>query len=468
MDTRRSIKKLICVAVLISAAIAVTVWWAVRYANGSNTQAGQASTSGSGRLYLRLAMTPVVRENLSPRFGPRVFESELPLRINAWLGPNLYPGAVGDSTASGPVDIPACWVWSARPDSRAESPPSPAALIAEAKRLVIPGLEIYNPSDSDLAGLKELPHLRWLSISADGAITKAGLAHVSQVPYLEGLELHIDELTDEAFSALSGMSQLRYLALRDCGGLTSASAETIGNLPGLRRLWIIDSFDATDALLERLGRLEQLEAIQLTSSTGVSTEGLKHISGLERLRALQLYECPLLTDSGLGEIAKLSRLESLCLTGCEEISAAGLRQLTKLPHLRELGLSWDRLDDEHVSALSLLGGLRSLHLAGCPMLSDDGLSDLGSMENLKELSLLDCPAISDAGLKALGRLQKLEELYILMNDQLTDKALRHISRLKSLRLLSLVGTGHISPQAVERLRRDLPDCKVQYVGGSKL
>lgn len=96
-------------------------------------------------------------------------------------------------------------------------------------------------------------------------------------------------------------------------------------------------------------------------------------------------------------------------------------------------------------------------------------ADLACVARLREvqwLSLLRSIDLTDAGLAHLSSLENLQTLQISEAEQLTDAGIAHLQRLKSLKILRLdLGRASVSPQAIERLRRALPNCRIEVGPG---
>lgn len=90
--------------------------------------------------------------------------------------------------------------------------------------------------------------------------------------------------------------------------------------------------------------------------------------------------------------------------------------------------------DEVLDALSGLSDLESLSLRYCEI-SDEEFRSLRSLSHLEELSLTGCPV--------------------------TDKSIGQLADMPKLRTLILRWT-RISPEGVERLRTELPECEILY------
>jgi len=70
--------------------------------------------------------------------------------------------------------------------------------------------------------------------------------------------------------------------------------------------------------------------------------------------------------------------------------------------------------------------------------------------------------VDDDTLLAIANFTSLEQLWLNGDISITDASLDHLKGLKHLRELSLADAP-VSAQAVEQLRRSLPDCEISWV-----
>jgi len=96
--------------------------------------------------------------------------------------------------------------------------------------------------------------------------------------------------------------------------------------------------------------------------------------------------------------------------------------------------------------------------------TDADLKCLRRLPNLRRLNLARSIDVTDAGLKHLKGLKKLKLLVLDDADQVTDEGLRSLGHLKSLALLQLDLGRRMTPQGIERLKRDLPNCRIEIHG----
>lgn len=98
--------------------------------------------------------------------------------------------------------------------------------------------------------------------------------------------------------------------------------------------------------------------------------------------------------------------------------------------------------------------------------TDADLACVARLRQVRWLSLLRSIDLTDAGLAVLAPLTNLETLQISEAEQLTDSGIAHLEKLTSLKILRLdLGRAAVTPQAIERLRRALPNCRIEVGTG---
>lgn len=195
----------------------------------------------------------------------------------------------------------------------------------------------------------------------------------------------------------------------------------------------------TDDVVSPVASLDRLSALNIGDTWKVTDAGLANVSGLTRLRELSLTNMRRITDLGMVHLAGLTGLRKLTLD-LDGITDAGLAHIAHLRGLRELNLSGDRLTGAALAHLEGLEGLQTLRIGGVrwESLENDDLSHLAHLTGLRELSVTRQPGITAAGL-------------------------RHLRGLRRLRRLDLSGTW-VSTQAAADLRAEIPGLTVVLVG----
>lgn len=124
-------------------------------------------------------------------------------------------------------------------------------------------------------------------------------------------------------------------------------------------------------------------------------------------------------------------------------------------------LGGDSTKSNTLLCLNRLPQLRKVEIRCARNVNDQALATLGELTGLKTLWLEYVP-ITDQGLKHLGKLTNLEDLFLgPYKSKFADDGLVYLKGLKSLRTLTFTGHAHVSPEAVQRLRGDLPNCEIE-------
>lgn len=107
-------------------------------------------------------------------------------------------------------------------------------------------------------------------------------------------------LTDQQLSALIDKGILdgaQKLVLRGCHQLTKAGIAHLSQLTNLRSLDLSWCFQLIDEDLSGLSGLEQLESLNLSHCQQIKGHGIAHLSALENLVSLNLEGCSQLSDA---------------------------------------------------------------------------------------------------------------------------------------------------------------------------
>ncbi|MGD9856276.1 MAG: leucine-rich repeat domain-containing protein [Planctomycetaceae bacterium] len=207
------------------------------------------------------------------------------------------------------------------------------------------GMRFVETTAAGAAKLSGRAGLESINISLKD-VSNDELAHLAQLPAVNGLLIWSPKVTDVGLAHLAGLSGLKYL-------------------------WL-EQTEVTAAGLEHLASLTNLRSLNIRFKT--LTGGLGHLAGMSQLTALNIPGSKI-TDDDLAQLTGLSSLESLNIGG-SPITDAGL---------------------QHIAALK---NLKTLHLRQTGI-TDAGLAQLAPLEHLQELNLLLCAGVTDAGVKAL-------------------------------------------------------------------
>jgi len=94
--------------------------------------------------------------------------------------------------------------------------------------------------------------------------------------------------------------------------------------------------------------------------------------------------------------------------------------------------------------------------------TDADLKCLSNFPQLRWLSLVRSVDLTDVGMEYLGQLTSLETLILLDAEQVTDAGLRQLEQLTRLKRLRIdLGRHDVGEEALKRLRRALPHCKIE-------
>ena len=151
------------------------------------------------------------------------------------------------------------------------------------------------------------------------------------------------------------------------------------------------------------------------------------------------------------------RIVEIDLKGTEMDDKSAVH-LAALKDVRSINLSETKVTDAAMAHLAKLSRLNRLFLYGTEV-TDKGLVHLGKLSSLESLCL-DETRISDEGMSNLKGLVQLEVLHLRSRLPVSDTSIPVIVRFEKLRELKVQGTK-ITPEGLERLKRKLPDCRIE-------
>lgn len=140
------------------------------------------------------------------------------------------------------------------------------------------------------------------------------------------------------------------------------------------------------------------------------------------------------TNVLLDELSGHSRVQQISFQQTQDLDESGLEELSRFPNLRELTFFCEpSLDSRTIS-----------HLAAC-----DGLENLS----------VDVTKLDSAGVKTIATIESLKRLTLRPNavETFKDEDVASLAALKNLEYLYL---GGASPEAIEALRKEFPDCEI--------
>jgi hypothetical protein len=225
------------------------------------------------------------------------------------------------------------------------------------------GLFSLNLDDSKLAltaeGLRPLaalPNLCCLGFDADDETMGA----IAALPRLRKLMCQDTRATDTGFETLSRCGKLEYLWGRRCYGLTGVGLAALSRLPKLRGMNVscrnvedgalsrlpdypalveLVPMDVRDDGFRHIGRCEGLRALWCMGCRDTGDAATAHLAGL---RNLQTYYAggTQITDRSLEILVRITSLERLVFSACGGVTNGGIAMLAALPQLRELSLEY--------------------------------------------------------------------------------------------------------------------------------
>ena len=235
------------------------------------------------------------------------------------------------------------------------------------------------PLDGDLISLPKLRKLKHLDLMNCPELTDESLRTIARVRSLESLTVTNGTFTDDGFSQLSNLPELKVLYLMDrmaqsilvdkgrAVDISDADIAQIVRSSGLTDLRV-SSRTLTNEGLSHLSLLVNLEELDL-GSTNATDEGFRQLSELPNLKSLRL-NCPQLSDEGLRFIARLPNLERLEIRG-SKINGSGFEHFAKGSKLDTVVIESKSLSDEGVRHLAALLNLSTAQLENTPLTAFD-------------------------------------------------------------------------------------------------
>lgn len=248
-------------------------------------------------------------------------------------------------------------------------------------RFDVSSLQIYRPTDADLAWLAQAPNLAEVGLSGAKVHDKLVQA-IAAAPKLTRLRVAGTPITLPTIQLIARRVGLEQVDLAETP-VDDASAAALLAMPRMRVLRL-DRTMVSDAALRGTPSPELTELF--VSTTRVTDAGLELLERTPKLEALGAGNLGL-GDAALARIARLAELETLVLSHAKA-SPAGLARLATLEELERLYLDGTRTDDTVLIALAGLRRLRTLHLAQTDV-SEEALPVLRAFGQLDELTVGD-------------------------------------------------------------------------------
>lgn len=272
------------------------------------------------------------------------------------------------------------------------------------------------------------------------------------------LNLCQSRITDQSGARLDRWKSLQSLWLEDCR-ITDKTVASLGRITALRVLSLRRCPRISDQGIAYLLPLRNLEELAL-SSTAISDLSMDVLVQLPNLRRLTLSETKI-TGEGLKKLRRLP-LTLLHLRGSSShqmsIRDEDLQAIGKIASLTELTLRNDGVTANGIRYLKDLKSLQILDLGGTDI-NDDAIAYLIALPDLASL-IADHTQLDDRCLDSLLKMPALTYLN-LEHTNITDTTLVGLARLKQLQLLRIAECPSITTAAVERLRAELPNCRIE-------
>ena len=307
-------------------------------------------------------------------------------------------------------------------------------------------------TDAGLAHLGDLPKLEEVNLKRCN-VTGAGYASLAKVKSIKRIRAPQSNFDGDCLAALKDCTQLELLDLQDCNRVPIADWKTLENFKKLKflRLW---GPTVEDGTLDFITGAESLRVLSLDASN-VGEEGLKKIAGLTNIQELYLNGASNVFSPALAPVGSFKKLTVLELRSTS-VNSKGMPHLSGLSDLRVLDLSETAVADAGLASLKDLTNLEELNLYNTRT-TDAGLVYLEGMKKLKRLNLDKCK-ITEAGTPQLRGFANLEYLHI-GSTQVNDAALEPLGELKNLKELVITFLPDVTDEGVKKLQEKLPGLK---------
>lgn len=182
---------------------------------------------------------------------------------------------------------------------------------------------------------------------------------------------------------------------------------------------------------------------------------LEVVSSLKELERLDIRDKHL--DDGLVVyLSGLPNLEELKLRN-SQLTISGVKHVvTTFPNLEHVGfVDIPHFDDDCLALLKGLKKLREIDVSGTSV-SENALLDFLKNEKIDEVGIADLHLDDRFVAKLPGRLKALD----LSHNPITDASIATVGRMKNLESFRLVGKSMVTTDGLERLKKQLPECKI--------
>lgn len=286
-------------------------------------------------------------------------------------------------------------------------------------------INLYGNPIDDFSGLSNYPELTVLNI---GNTFRGNLDTVSVLPKLQ--ELNISENQITAANSKSILAQF----FSSVGLKTlNVSGNEIGNVYAL------------------INENSAQSVFPVLESLTISNNKLYTLAGIGVLTQLHTLQAGNNNINDIDPVLKLRNLKVLSLEYNPLVNIEGIEQLTLLEYLN-VGSCNLRTG---LTSLSVLQNLTDLNISG------NHISNLAPVYEIKSLKRLNLTDNNIKSLKGIEKLQNLEELFLTQN-QVTD-----FLPLASIKNLKTVYTDVMSAEQMKKLRKALPDCRINDIVGTE-
>ena len=212
-----------------------------------------------------------------------------------------------------------------------------------------------NLTDADYERIGRLTRIAQLTFYGTCKMTDANAAHVGKLATLEELAINGTALSDEGFTHLGKLVNLRKLTFWHLGwqkvAITGKGFAELGNCPKLESFGFAGS-TVGDEGLKALTRVKQLKRL-VCYHTRVTDAGLACLKELPELREVNVGPqfSMRLGDAGLAVLAAIPTLESITYEETILTRDGSLKHLKNLQGLRELKLNKTEISTADLESL---------------------------------------------------------------------------------------------------------------------
>jgi ankyrin repeat protein len=305
-------------------------------------------------------------------------------------------------------------------------------------------------TDSALARLSRLDHIKCLRLGGSKKLTDAGLEHLAKLPHLQELDLSGWEMqiTDEGLRTLRHLTELRRFGM---GWPQRVSDAGVANLRDCQRLEHVNVMGTPtgDGTIDALAEKAALHHVKTGNSVTDAGLAMFHRFPAFTAKPAGTFNCSLMSfDAGANHlmvdgpitnqgIARLAGLEGVVglsfFRHTSQLTADGLKGLAGLPSLLFLGVGGDLCNDEAMRNVASLSRLRMLMAQGT-VASDDGFSALSLSQTVEYIWGRECPNLTGRGFAALSNMPSLRGLAVSCK-RVDDDALSTLPRFPALKQL---------------------------------